>query len=84
MNAYPNVIPVGTTVDKVIEILKPLCRSSQSTEPKYKPLGQLKRARTTHLDSGKNDDPGVRSVGFLQDCSGELNWVEVGLGLPVT
>uniref|UniRef100_A0A2I3GIQ5 Protein artemis n=1 Tax=Nomascus leucogenys TaxID=61853 RepID=A0A2I3GIQ5_NOMLE len=52
VNAYPNVIPVGTTMDKVVEILKPLCRSSQSTEPKYKPLGKLKRARTVHRDSG--------------------------------
>ncbi|XP_021798640.1 protein artemis isoform X1 [Papio anubis] len=56
MNAYPNVIPVGTTMDKVVEILKPLCRSSQSMEPKYKPLGKLKRARTIHRDSEEEDD----------------------------
>uniref|UniRef100_A0A2I2Z679 Protein artemis n=1 Tax=Gorilla gorilla gorilla TaxID=9595 RepID=A0A2I2Z679_GORGO len=56
VNAYPNVIPVGTTMDKVVEILKPLCRSSQSTEPKYKPLGKLKRARTVHRDSEEEDD----------------------------
>ncbi|XP_053521702.1 protein artemis isoform X3 [Artibeus jamaicensis] len=56
VNAYPNVIPLGTTMDKVIEILKPLCRSSQSTEPKYKPLGKLKRARTTQLDSEEEED----------------------------
>ncbi|XP_012586806.1 PREDICTED: protein artemis isoform X2 [Condylura cristata] len=56
VNAYPNVIPVGTTVDKVKEILKPLCRSSQSMEQKYKPLGKLKRTRTTHLDSEEDDD----------------------------
>ncbi|XP_036916633.1 protein artemis isoform X3 [Sturnira hondurensis] len=56
VNAYPNVIPLGATMDKVIEILKPLCRSSQSTEPKYKPLGKLKRARTTHLDSEEEED----------------------------
>ncbi|XP_016065539.1 PREDICTED: protein artemis [Miniopterus natalensis] len=56
VNAYPNVIPMGTTVDKVIEILKPLCRSSQSTEPKYKPLGKLKRARTIHLDSDEGEE----------------------------
>lgn len=36
--------------------LKPLCRSSQSTEPKYKPLGKLKRARTTHLDSEEEEE----------------------------
>ncbi|KAM6201799.1 LOW QUALITY PROTEIN: protein artemis-like [Rhynchocyon petersi] len=56
VNAYPNVIPVGATVDKVREILKPLCRSPQSTEPKYKPLGKLKRARTTYLDQEEDDD----------------------------
>ncbi|XP_032956647.1 protein artemis isoform X2 [Rhinolophus ferrumequinum] len=56
VNAYPNVIPMGTTVDKVIEILKPLCRASQNTEPKYKPLGKLKRARTTALDSEEEED----------------------------
>nr|XP_004662420.2 protein artemis [Jaculus jaculus] len=55
-NAYPNVIPVGLTVDKVIDILKPLCRSSQSTELKYKPLGKLKRARQTQLDSEEEDE----------------------------
>ncbi|OBS67406.1 hypothetical protein A6R68_04053, partial [Neotoma lepida] len=36
--------------------LKPLCRSSQSAEPKYKPLGKLKRTRTIHLDSEEEDD----------------------------
>ncbi|XP_071456049.1 protein artemis isoform X5 [Marmota flaviventris] len=56
VNAYPNVIPLGTTKDKVIEILQPLCRSSQSTEPKYKPLGKLKRARTIHVDSEEEDE----------------------------
>ncbi|XP_006872677.1 PREDICTED: protein artemis [Chrysochloris asiatica] len=56
VNVYPNVIPVGATVDKVVEILKPLCRSSQSTEPKYKPLGKLKRVKTTHLDSEEEED----------------------------
>ncbi|XP_065777226.1 protein artemis isoform X1 [Muntiacus reevesi] len=59
VNVYPNVIPLGTTIDKVKEILKPLCRSSQSTEPKYKPLGKLKRARTIHLDSEDEDDDGL-------------------------
>ncbi|XP_055285078.1 protein artemis isoform X1 [Moschus berezovskii] len=56
VNVYPNVIPLGTTMDKVKEILKPLCRSSQSTEPNYKPLGKLKRARTINLDSEDDDD----------------------------
>uniref|UniRef100_A0A8D2DAN4 Protein artemis n=1 Tax=Sciurus vulgaris TaxID=55149 RepID=A0A8D2DAN4_SCIVU len=56
VNAYPNVIPLGTTVDKVREILKPLCRSSQSIQPKYKPLGKLKRARTIQVDSEEEDE----------------------------
>ncbi|XP_074050172.1 protein artemis [Macrotis lagotis] len=57
VNVYPNVIPVGTTMDKVVEILKPLCRAfSKSTEAKYKPLGKLKRARTTYLESEDEDE----------------------------
>ncbi|XP_007532138.2 protein artemis [Erinaceus europaeus] len=56
VNAYPNVIPMGTTIDKVREILKPLCRSLQNTEPKYKPLGKLKRAKITYQDSEEEDD----------------------------
>nr|XP_045375865.1 protein artemis [Camelus bactrianus] len=55
VNVYPNVIPLGTTMDKVKEILKPLCRSSQNIEPKYKPLGKLKRARTIHRDAEEED-----------------------------
>ncbi|KAL0594323.1 Protein artemis [Plecturocebus cupreus] len=56
VNTYPNVIPVGTTMDKVVEILMPLCRSSQSMKPQYEPLGKLKRARTVHRDSEEEDD----------------------------
>ncbi|XP_028352299.1 protein artemis isoform X6 [Physeter macrocephalus] len=56
VNVYPNVIPLGATMGKVQEILKPLCRSSRSAVPKYKPLGKLKRARTIHLDSEEDDD----------------------------
>ena len=46
---YPNVILVGTVIDEVKEILKPSCQSSQGMEPKYKPLGKLKRAGTIHM-----------------------------------
>ncbi|XP_060228673.1 protein artemis isoform X2 [Meriones unguiculatus] len=56
VNAYPNVVPIGLTVDKVMDVLKPLCRSSQSAEPNYKPLGKLKRARTIRLDSEEEGD----------------------------
>ncbi|KAI4538037.1 hypothetical protein MG293_011440, partial [Ovis ammon polii] len=82
VNVYPNVIPLGTTMDKsgfhnlyntyipaafptgkikcsYYFSLKPLCRSSQSTEPKYKPLGKLKRTRTIHLDSEEEEDDGL-------------------------
>uniref|UniRef100_A0A8C8RYB9 Protein artemis n=1 Tax=Pelusios castaneus TaxID=367368 RepID=A0A8C8RYB9_9SAUR len=59
VNVYPNVIPVGSTADKVVEILKPLCKSyGINSEPKYKPLGTLKRSRTTDLsdtDEGSDD-----------------------------
>ncbi|XP_067420666.1 protein artemis isoform X2 [Emydura macquarii macquarii] len=59
VNVYPNVIPVGSTADKVVEILKPLCKSySIHSEPKYKPLGTLKRSRTmdiTDTDEGRDD-----------------------------
>uniref|UniRef100_A0A8D0H2H0 Protein artemis n=1 Tax=Sphenodon punctatus TaxID=8508 RepID=A0A8D0H2H0_SPHPU len=50
VNVYPSVIPVGATEDKVVEILKPLCRSySVNSEPPYLPLGMLKKARTKDL-----------------------------------
>ncbi|XP_067324996.1 protein artemis isoform X2 [Anolis sagrei] len=54
VNVFPNVIPTGATEERVIEILKPLCRMySQRNKPMYKPLGTLKRARTSdETDSG--------------------------------
>ncbi|CAM2098633.1 protein artemis isoform X1 [Caretta caretta] len=59
VNVYPNVIPVGSTADEVVKILKPLCKSySIKSEPKYKPLGTLKRSRTmdlTDTDEGSDD-----------------------------
>ncbi|XP_049633733.1 protein artemis [Suncus etruscus] len=56
VNVFPNVIPLGRTLDNVREILKPLCRSPQSITPKYRPLGKLKRARTTCPDSEEEDE----------------------------
>lgn len=60
LNAYPNVVPVGATEDTVTEILKPFCRSySKNHEPKYKPLGTLKRVRDldpTAAGGGGGDD----------------------------
>ncbi|XP_075782225.1 protein artemis isoform X4 [Pelodiscus sinensis] len=58
VNVYPNVVPVGSTTDEVIKILKPLCKSySINSEPQYKPLGTLKRSRTmdlTDVDEGSD------------------------------
>ncbi|KAM4902171.1 protein artemis [Sylvia borin] len=57
MNVYPNVLPVGATEDKVMEILKPLCRSFRRImEPRYKPLGTLKRAHKRELSDTDEDD----------------------------
>uniref|UniRef100_A0A663LYU7 Protein artemis n=1 Tax=Athene cunicularia TaxID=194338 RepID=A0A663LYU7_ATHCN len=55
VNVYPNVLPVGRTEDEVMEILKPLCRSyRRNVEPRYKPLGTLKRVHKRDLsDTGK-------------------------------
>ncbi|RLW01954.1 hypothetical protein DV515_00007564 [Chloebia gouldiae] len=57
VNVYPNVLPVGGTEDKVMDILKPLCRSYRRiTEPRYKPLGTLKRAHKRELSDTDDDD----------------------------
>ncbi|XP_074124657.1 protein artemis isoform X2 [Sminthopsis crassicaudata] len=46
-----------TRKTNVIMSLKPLCRSfSKSTEAKYKPLGMLKRIRTTYLEPEDEDE----------------------------
>ncbi|KFQ85390.1 Protein artemis, partial [Phoenicopterus ruber ruber] len=57
VNVYPNVLPVGGTEDKVMEILKPLCRSyRRNMEPRYKPLGTLKRVHKRDLSDTDDDD----------------------------
>ncbi|XP_075283763.1 protein artemis isoform X2 [Opisthocomus hoazin] len=57
VNVYPNVLPVGGTEDKVMEILKPLCRSyRRNLEPRYKPLGTLKRVHSRDLSDTDEDD----------------------------
>ncbi|KFZ47441.1 Protein artemis, partial [Antrostomus carolinensis] len=57
VNVYPNVLPVGGTEDKVMEILKPLCRSyRRNMEPKYKPLGTLKRVHKRDSSDTDEDD----------------------------
>ncbi|XP_053798299.1 protein artemis [Vidua chalybeata] len=57
VNVYPNVLPMGGTEDKVMDILKPLCRSYRRImEPRYKPLGTLKRAHKRELSDTDEDD----------------------------
>ncbi|XP_064905307.1 protein artemis isoform X1 [Columba livia] len=57
VNVYPNVLPVGGTEDKAMEILKPLCRSyRRNMEPRYKPLGTLKRVHKRELSDTDEDD----------------------------
>ncbi|XP_068258083.1 protein artemis [Nyctibius grandis] len=57
VNVYPNVLPVGGTEDKVMEILKPLCRLyRRNMEPRYKPLGTLKRVHKRDLSDTDEDD----------------------------
>ncbi|XP_009465567.1 PREDICTED: protein artemis [Nipponia nippon] len=57
VNVYPNVLPVGGTEEKVMEILKPLCRSyRRNMEPRYKPLGTLKRVHKRDLSDTDEDD----------------------------
>ncbi|XP_030334366.1 protein artemis isoform X2 [Strigops habroptila] len=57
VNVYPNVLPVGGTEEKVMELLKPLCRSyRRNVEPRYKPLGTLKRAHKRDLSDTDEDD----------------------------
>ncbi|XP_035188832.1 protein artemis isoform X2 [Oxyura jamaicensis] len=57
VNVYPNVLPVGGTEDKVMELLQPLCRSyRRNMEPRYKPLGALKRVHRRDLSDTDEDD----------------------------
>ncbi|XDV24577.1 hypothetical protein PO909_028709 [Leuciscus waleckii] len=59
VNIYPNVIPLGKTLEDVTDLLKPLCRKhNEREEIVYKPLGTLKgtRKRCTSEGSDSNDD----------------------------
>ncbi|KAJ8395669.1 hypothetical protein AAFF_G00029060 [Aldrovandia affinis] len=59
VNIYPNVIPLGRTLDDVKEILKPMCREhSRRGVIIYKPLGTLKRAKIENktIDSDSEDE----------------------------
>ena len=67
---YPDVILVGTVIDEVKETFKPSCQSSQNMEPKYKPLGKLKRIRTIHV--GFPGDSVVKNLPANSGDSGDV------------
>lgn len=57
VNIYPNVIPLGKTVEELTELLKPLCRKYCGREEiVYKPLGALKRTRKRRTSEGSDSD----------------------------
>ncbi|KAK7129760.1 hypothetical protein R3I93_019413 [Phoxinus phoxinus] len=57
VNIYPNVIPLGKTLEDVTDLLKPLCRKhTEREEIVYKPLGTLKRTRKRCTSEESNDD----------------------------
>ncbi|KAL4617946.1 protein artemis-like [Arapaima gigas] len=59
VNIYPNVIPVGRTLQEVQDMLKPFCREhSRRGVVVYKPLGTLKKAKmeNTSRDSESECD----------------------------
>ncbi|KAM9468323.1 protein artemis [Clarias gariepinus] len=57
VNIYPNVIPMGRTVEDVTELLTLMRREhSKRAEVVYMPLGKLKRARTKSSSKGSDSD----------------------------
>ncbi|XP_060759350.1 protein artemis isoform X2 [Neoarius graeffei] len=57
VNIYPNVIPMGRTVEEVTELLNLMRRKhSGGAEVVYKPLGKLKRARIKSTSQGSDSD----------------------------
>ncbi|KAI7791986.1 protein artemis [Triplophysa rosa] len=57
VNIYPSVIPLGQTLEDVVELLKPLSRSrSEGEDVVYKPLGTLKRTRKRCTSEGSDSD----------------------------
>ncbi|XP_016137114.1 protein artemis [Sinocyclocheilus grahami] len=57
VNIYPNVIPLGKTLEDVMALLKPLCRKQSGREEiVYKPLGVLKRTRKRCTSEGSDGD----------------------------
>uniref|UniRef100_A0A670ZMB9 Protein artemis n=1 Tax=Pseudonaja textilis TaxID=8673 RepID=A0A670ZMB9_PSETE len=66
VNAYPNVIPLGSTKDRVEENLKPFCRKYRpNNRPTYKPLGTLKRPRA--LEEAALPGIPLAGTGFVED-----------------
>ncbi|XP_072529082.1 protein artemis isoform X3 [Salminus brasiliensis] len=57
VNIYPNVVPLGRTVEEVTELLKPMCRKHTGRNGViYKPLGMLKRARKECTSEGSDSE----------------------------
>ncbi|XP_026778477.3 protein artemis isoform X1 [Pangasianodon hypophthalmus] len=57
VNIYPNVVPMGRTVEEVTELLNLMCRKhSGRAEVVYKPLGKLKRARIKSTSQGTDSE----------------------------
>ncbi|MCJ8743055.1 hypothetical protein PDJAM_G00089310 [Pangasius djambal] len=57
VNIYPNVVPLGRTVEEVTELLNLMRRKhSGRAEFVYKPLGELKRARRKSTSQGSDSD----------------------------
>ncbi|XP_013909828.1 PREDICTED: protein artemis [Thamnophis sirtalis] len=68
VNIYPNVIPLGSTKDKVEEKLKPFCRQHRPNNPPiYKPLGVLKRPKALEIldTNGGSDDDDLFDSGLI-------------------
>uniref|UniRef100_A0A3B1K0P6 Protein artemis n=1 Tax=Astyanax mexicanus TaxID=7994 RepID=A0A3B1K0P6_ASTMX len=57
VNIYPNVVPLGRSVEEVTELLRPMCRkNSGRNEVIYKPLGALKRGRRECRTDGSDSE----------------------------
>uniref|UniRef100_A0A8C1LBC5 Protein artemis n=1 Tax=Cyprinus carpio TaxID=7962 RepID=A0A8C1LBC5_CYPCA len=60
VHIYPNVIPLGKTLEDVMELLKPLCRKQSGREEiVYKPLGALKRTRKRCTSEDDTEQPPI-------------------------
>ncbi|KAI5093962.1 protein artemis, partial [Silurus meridionalis] len=56
VHIYPNVVPMGRTVEEVMELLNIMRRKHSGMAVIYKPLGKIKRARTKSTSQGADSD----------------------------